>query len=325
MLTGHHAPVRAYDAHASSNSSTGFRGRLRLSVATTERQCSMIIAHLSDLHIRETGKPFASGNVDCTARAAQAFERVANMTPRPDMMVVTGDLADSGQIGEYQLLKELTEGLPFPVHLALGNHDIRENFLAVFPEKKGPGGFVQFCVEHDKLRVIGLDTLVEGEGLGRLCSERLSYLRDCLQERPNTSTLILLHHPPFAFGGGIYDAVRLIDGARELGEIITANKQVVRLLCGHHHRAIDCLWNGTLASVAPSVVSSCHLQLGDVRVFKNINEPPAFKLHVLVPESGFVSHNVFVEDFGPAYENIPDPNYQALASMRKQTALAASR
>ncbi|WP_331375286.1 phosphodiesterase [Sinorhizobium chiapasense] len=285
----------------------------------------MIIAHLTDLHIREAGKPLASGNADYTAMAAQAFERVANMNPRPDMMVITGDLADSGQIGEYQRLKEMTEALPFPVHMVLGNHDIRENFLCVFPEMKGASGFVQFCVEQDNLRVIGLDTLVEGEGLGRLCSERLSYLRDRLQERPDVTTLILVHHPPFAFGGGIYDAVRLIDGAQELGEIITANKQVVRLLCGHHHRAIDCLWNGTLASVAPAVVSSGHLQLGDVRVFKNINEPPAFKLHVLVPGSGFVSHTVFVKDFGPAYENIPDPNYQALASLMKQTALEASR
>ncbi|RWD43456.1 phosphodiesterase [Mesorhizobium sp.] len=285
----------------------------------------MIIAHLTDLHVREAGKPLASGNLDYTAMVTQAFERVANMGPKPDMMVVTGDLTDTGQIGEYQLLKEMTEELPFPVHMALGNHDIRENFLTVFPDKKGPGGFVQFCIEHDGFRMIGLDTLVDGEGFGRLCSERLSYLQDRLQERPDVPTLLFFHHPPFAYGGGIYDAVRLTDGAKELGEIVSANKQIVRILCGHHHRAIDCLWNGTLTSVAPSVISSCHLQLGDVRVFKNINEPPAFKLHVLIPESGFVSHNVFVEDFGPAYENILDPNYQALASLQKQTALEAFR
>jgi hypothetical protein len=97
------------------------------------------------------------------------------------------------------------------------------------------------------------------------------------------------------------------------------------VLCGHLHRSLESLWNGTLVSVTPSVVCAADLPVGDVRIFKNVNEPPAFKLHVLVPESGLVSHTVFVEDFGPAYENLPDPNYQGIASMMEQTGQGAVR
>ncbi|MDE1994173.1 MAG: phosphodiesterase [Rhizobiaceae bacterium] len=286
----------------------------------------MIIAHLSDIHIREQGAPLAVGNMDYSAMAQQAFDRVANMEPCPDMMIITGDLADSGQVGEYRRLKSMIEALSFPVHMVLGNHDIRANFLEVFPERKAEGiDFVQFCVEHDDIRIIGLDTLIEGEGKGGLCRTRLSYLRDRLAERPDVATIIMFHHQPFLFNAGVYDAVGLKEGVEEFGEIVASNTQIVRIFCGHLHRSLDCLWNGTLVSVTPSVVCSANLPVGNVRIFKNINEPPAFKLHILVPNEGLVSHLVYVEDFGPAYENLPDPNYQGIESMTKQTGQGAVR
>lgn len=262
----------------------------------------MIIAHLSDIHIRTQGAFLTVGNMDYMAMAQRAFERVAIMEPRPDMMIITGDLADSGQIDEYRRLKSMVEALPFPVHMILGNHDIRANFLEVFPERKDEGTtFVQFCVEHADIRIIGLDTLIEGEVKGGLCGERLSYLRERLTKCPELPTIIMLHHQPFLLNGGVYDDIGLKEGVEEFGEIVASNPQIVRVFCGHLHRSLDCLWKGTLVSVTPSVVSSAILPVGNVRIFKKINEPPAFRLHVLVPNEGLVSHLVYVEDFGPAY------------------------
>jgi 3',5'-cyclic AMP phosphodiesterase CpdA len=286
----------------------------------------MIIAHLSDTHVREVGAPLPVGNVDYSTMAVNAFDRVARMKPTPDLMIITGDLTDSGQVGEYRRLQEIVETLPFPVHMVLGNHDIRENYLTVFPEKReAETGFAQFCLELQDLRIIGLDSLIEGHGHGGLCAARLSYLRGRLAEGPEVPTIIMLHHQPFIFNGGVYDDVGLKDGVEEFGAIVAGNRQIVRVLCGHLHRSLESLWNGTLVSVTPSVVCAADLPVGDVRIFKNVNEPPAFKLHVLVPESGLVSHTVFVEDFGPAYENLPDPNYQGIASMMEQTGQGAVR
>ncbi|MBY5720921.1 phosphodiesterase [Rhizobium leguminosarum] len=286
----------------------------------------MIIAHLSDTHVREVGAPLPVGNVDYSTMAVNAFDRVARMKPTPDLMIITGDLTDSGQVGEYRRLQEIVETLPFPVHMVLGNHDIRENYLTVFPEKReAETGFAQFCLELQDLRIIGLDSLIEGHGHGGLCAARLSYLRGRLAERPEVPTIIMLHHQPFIFNGGVYDDVGLKDGVEEFGAIVAGNRQIVRVLCGHLHRSLESLWNGTLVSVTPSVVCAADLPVGDVRIFKNVNEPPAFKLHVLVPESGLVSHTVFVKDFGPPYENLPDPNYQGIASMMEQTGQGAVR
>ncbi|WP_349963100.1 phosphodiesterase [Rhizobium sp. ZPR3] len=285
----------------------------------------MIIAHLSDLHIRKADRGLAFGRIDTTALAEKAIEKIEGLRPRPDIVVITGDLTDCGRLEEYQHLRAMLDRLSMPVHLVLGNHDVRANFLSVFPEKQSKikdFAFVQECGEYENLRVIGLDTLVAGEGHGELCAPRLQWLRERLSERPDTPTIILTHHAPFKIGSEFYDTVRLTAGSDALKEIVEANKQIVRFLCGHHHRAIDCLWAGTLASIAPAVVNANHLELGAVRVPRAIAEPAAFKLHVSVPGYGFVSHTAFVDDFGGPFEANPDPEYPALRSFLLDTGLA---
>lgn len=53
----------------------------------------MLIAHLSDLHI-DLGQRNA-------ARARAVAEYVARLNPRPELVVVTGDVADHGEAAEY--------------------------------------------------------------------------------------------------------------------------------------------------------------------------------------------------------------------------------
>lgn len=277
----------------------------------------MIIAHLSDLHIRPQDAPHAFGRIDTNEHARRAFRKVMSHDPRPDMLIITGDLTDCGRIEEYEILREMLKDIAVPVHLIVGNHDIRENFRQVFPEHSPSGdngSFIQFALEHLPLRVIGLDTVIAGEGRGGLCSQRLHWLRKQLQQSPKMPTLLAMHHGPFQVGNAFLDSVRLIEGACELKEIVEANPQIVRILCGHHHRSIDCVWNGVLASVGPAIANALHFELGPSRSVRAIAEPPAFKMHVWLPEEGLVSHTVFLGDFGGPFEAVPDSAYPAMQS-----------
>ena len=110
------------------------------------------------------------------------------------------------------------------------------------------------------------------------------------------------------------DSVRLKVGAEELKSIVRANSQIVRVLAGHHHRSIDCLWGGTLVSIAPAVVNALDLELGPARAFRVIAEPPAFRLHVRKAGQELVSHLLHVEQFGEPFEALPDPGYPAMTS-----------
>src|SRR3954451_14280645 len=88
---------------------------------------SMHLAHLSDPHPR-------SGPLGAAPAAGLhlALARVLALDPRPDRVVITGDLADRGDPESYRQLTELLDRYPLPVHLATGNHDDRAALESVF-------------------------------------------------------------------------------------------------------------------------------------------------------------------------------------------------
>jgi 3',5'-cyclic AMP phosphodiesterase CpdA len=64
----------------------------------------MLIAHLSDLHLMRG--PLAAGPA---AGLADAIGRLLSVEPRPDCVVITGDLADTGHPDEYDYAEVLAD------------------------------------------------------------------------------------------------------------------------------------------------------------------------------------------------------------------------
>src|SRR5215212_739016 len=121
-------------------------------------------------------------------------------------------------------------------------------------------GFLQYAIEEYPLRLIALDTLVEGKGGGELCHERLSWLDRTLAAQRSRPTVVLMHHPPFPTGIAYMDNHGL-ENAAGLAEIVARHPQVERILCGHLHRAIDRRFAGTVAGTAPSTAHQVRLNL----------------------------------------------------------------
>ncbi len=72
----------------------------------------MRIAHLSDPHLMRG--PLAA---QPAANLAEALGRLLAIEPRPDCVVITGDLADTGHPEEYAVLRTILRRCPVPVHL----------------------------------------------------------------------------------------------------------------------------------------------------------------------------------------------------------------
>ena len=119
----------------------------------------MLIAQITDVHLG-----FEPDNPDELNRRRfdLVLAELIEGRNRPDLMFVTGDLVDRGDIGSYARVAEALKGCPFPVYPALGNHDDRTNFAATFPKVPMPSGFAQYCLALEGLRLIVLDTLEEG-------------------------------------------------------------------------------------------------------------------------------------------------------------------
>ena len=112
----------------------------------------------------------------------------------------------------YVALKERLEKFPLPVHLMLGNHDDRANFLEVF---NGPleGGFVQHRLIQNGQHFLFLDTLKGGPSSAGLYDEpRRQWLKAALAEAKGAPVYIFMHHPPFNIHHPLMDLIPLEDG-----------------------------------------------------------------------------------------------------------------
>lgn len=259
----------------------------------------MLIAQITDPHLRAPGRK-AYRVVETDRYLPPAIEALNRLDPRPDVVLVSGDMTDFGRPEEYARLAELMAELELPWVMVPGNHDRRSPLRAAFPDHAylGSDGFMQFTIEAFPLRLIGLDTLVEGENGGELCAERLAWLEARLAEQPERPTLIFMHHPPFATGIGHMD-IQGLTGAASLESLIRRFPNVERLLCGHIHRPIFRRFGGTIASCCPSVAHQVTLDLRDDAPGTFHLEPPGYQLH-LWRNNTLVTHGVTLGDWpGP--------------------------
>jgi 3',5'-cyclic AMP phosphodiesterase CpdA len=257
----------------------------------------MLIAQITDTHIKKPGR-LAYRRVDTTAMLQRCVEDLRRLDPRPDLVVMTGDLVDLGRPEEYAWLKTLLAPLELPLVVVPGNHDEREAMRATFadggyfPER----GFLNFVIEDRyPLRIVGLDTVVPDQGGGELCAERLAWLEEALSREPARPTLILMHHPPFLTGIGHMDDIGL-RGREDFERIVAGHPQIEAILCGHLHRNIQTLVGGRRAATAPSPAHQVKLDLRPDAPSCFCMEPPGYLLHWW--NSGrLVSHSVVIGDY----------------------------
>lgn len=243
----------------------------------------MLIAQISDLHLG-----FVPNDPDeMNARRLDAvLARIAALPVPPALVIASGDLTERGDAESYQRLRDKLSALPAPVLYALGNHDNREGFAAVFPERAMPDGFLHYVVGQDDLRLVVLDTLEPGRHGGAFCAARARWLTERLDEAPDRPTLLVLHHPPIESGIGWLTAESDEPWVRRLGAVIRGRSNIVALLCGHFHRAMTGRFEGIPVVVCPPTSPWASLALApfdpdqlDGRPMV-VDLPPGYAIHL---------------------------------------------
>jgi 3',5'-cyclic AMP phosphodiesterase CpdA len=172
-----------------------------------------------------------------------------------DALLVSGDLSDDGSAESYARFKTLIAPLDLPTYIIPGNHDARGPMRNAFADQLPIGGPLNWTRQIGDIRLIGLDTLVEGQGLGTLSGESLSFLQAALSEASNAPVLLALHHPPFPCGIGFMDDIGLTN-RDDLREVVGTYDGTMRIVCGHIHNMVVSDIASHVAISAPSPCST---------------------------------------------------------------------
>ena len=216
----------------------------------------LLIAQISDTHIGGAVAQGSESNLDRLDRTLAHLQAVGRT---PDLLLVTGDMADAGGDEPYRLLKDRLDRLPFPARVALGNHDERAPAQAVFGG--GEGGFFHYAFDAGELRVVVLDTVEEGRHGGAFCAEREAWLRDQLHEAAAKPVLVALHHPPVDIGIDWLTTSPTEPWLERLDAALADHPHIVALISGHVHRPIVSSRAGRSVRVCPPVAAQLALDL----------------------------------------------------------------
>jgi Icc protein len=226
-----------------------------------------LIAQLSDPHIR------LDDEITHEALAA-GVARVLALNPLPAAVIVTGDIANSGDPAEHALALELLSPLPMPVHRLAGNHDL-------FGER------CRYAADAHGVRIVACDTSIAGRDDGTL---ELDWLAERLAEDRDTPTIVAMHHPPLETGMAWLDEIGLPAGDRAaLAGLLASAPNVKRVVAGHVHRVIQ----GTLGGCGVITCTSTNIQSGlDFIATDTVltREPPSILVHALLDSGDLITH-----------------------------------
>lgn len=229
-----------------------------------------VIAHLSDAHV---------GNAvqDPAPRMAAVMDHLLAMSPRPDVLVVTGDVADHGLPEEYAAARAWLDRWPGPLAVCPGNHDVRAAYV------DGLGLPARSVVDAAGFRFVMLDSLVDAvDGTrvdeGRLGAEQLDWLHRQLGAS-DLPAFVCLHHPPTTIGLELMDPIRLVDGDA-LAAVLDHHPHVVATLVGHAHTMGTTTYAGRPLLIGGGVVSTV---TADAEAVDTLwyDAPPSLALHLV--------------------------------------------
>jgi 3',5'-cyclic-AMP phosphodiesterase len=243
-----------------------------------------LLVQLSDLHLGADWQGH-----DPVAAVEAAIRTIDGVRPRPAVVLVTGDLAESAADAEYERARELLESLGGPLHVLPGNHDDRAALRRHFDVPGVGDEPVNYSVDLGPLRLVVVDTTLPGEDGGALDAGRLDWLDGELGAEPDAPTLLAMHHPPLVTGIKPLERIGLPPADRRaLAAVVERHPQVRRLVAGHMHRAIASSLAGRAVLAAPSTYLHARLDCisEDLQLAA---DPPGFAVHVLV-DGELVSH-----------------------------------
>jgi Icc protein len=236
----------------------------------------MRIAHISDFHLPTKPGQLVNGVLP-DANLVEAVALLKQQSPKPDLIVLGGDLLEDGQKGNYEAIAELFKDVEVPLHTVVGNHDDLKSLKksSLMEKGKSYGGYGSF--DHGKLHFVLLNSAGTGKAHGNIEEQQLLWLSRDLWANHGKPVLIFMHHHPINSGIPWLDKMKLENADAFWGIIPPYSKNILGVFFAHLHIQISTVVRGILVACPPAV---CFQYAGNSAASKSELSPeqPGFNL-----------------------------------------------
>ena len=171
----------------------------------TNQDEGLTFVQISDSHIG-FNKP---ANPDVTATLQAAIEKIGALEKQPDFMLHTGDLTHGANPSEFDTLDQVLQGAKREVFYVPGEHDTSvddgKTYLQRYGRNTKGNGWYSF--DRRGVHFIGLSNVMALEGLGKLGTDQIAWLKDDLSDvrraRRSWSSRTFLSGPSIRNGAGV--------------------------------------------------------------------------------------------------------------------------
>lgn len=189
---------------------------------------------ISDSHIG-FNKP---ANPDVTGTLQVAIEKIDALEIQPEFLLHTGDLTHGAHPAEFDALDQMMKSAGHPVHYVPGEHDTSTDDGKAYLERYGKAtqGSGWYSFDQKGVHFIGLVNVLALEGLGKIGSEQLAWLKDDLSGKKASTPVVVFAHIPLwtvypQWGWGTEDGAEALSYLKRFGSVTVLN--------GHIHQTMQ--------------------------------------------------------------------------------------
>jgi 3',5'-cyclic AMP phosphodiesterase CpdA len=205
-----------------------------LLASNTSAKNGFTFVQISDSHIG-FNKP---ANADVNGTFQAAVDKINRIYQQPDFVIHTGDLTHSAKEAEFDTLGQLLKGLrQQQVFYVPGEHDVGGDDGKLYLERFGNGtsGMGWYSFDHKGVHFVALNNVVQLEGLGRIGSEQLAWLRKDLARLSASTPIVVFAHIPLwtvypEWGWGTEDSAEALALLKRFGSVTVLNGHIHQVL-----------------------------------------------------------------------------------------------
>ncbi|GAC1659669.1 MAG: metallophosphoesterase [Acidobacteriaceae bacterium] len=203
--------------------------------AASKDSGAFTFTQISDSHLG-FNKP---ANTDVSATLQAAIDRVNDEATQPDLLLHTGDITHGAQASEFDPAQQILAGLKQKqVFYVPGEHDTSADDAKLYLERYGKGtkGSGWYSFDHRSVHFIGLNNVLQLEGMGKLGPDQIAWMKQDLAQRKASTPIVIFAHIPLwtvypEWGWGTQDSEQALAELKRFGSVTILN--------GHIHQTLQ--------------------------------------------------------------------------------------